>query len=272
MLEALLTRLDLEPGEITTYLSLLEAGPTPAGTLAKHTGTVRVTQYLFLRRLIDKGLVTQSIKNGIKNFTAEPPEKIGTLYQEKITALTQDHARFQKLLPELKAKRPDRLLTPKFQIFEGVEGLKNVLKDMLLYRDMQTHAYWPAKKMVELLSPAFFEHHNKERIKRNLFTRAIWPKDQVAHAKEYPYLGTGSAFRREIRVAPTDIKFSMGYWIYGHKAVLLSSRKESYGCIIESSELTEMLLSQFDVIWKLSKPIKEEPTYTKEFLDTLSSN
>jgi sugar-specific transcriptional regulator TrmB len=253
MLEQLLARLGLDAGEQKTYLELLESGPSSAGSLSRRSGVNRGTQYLFLKRLIQKGFVTQTVKRRLQLFSAKEPRALVPMYEEKIGQLQQDYEQYKKILPGLLDQKPHRQLLPKFEIFEGVEGLKNVLKDMLLYRDMETQAYWPIKKMLELLGEDFFREHNKKRIANNLFTRAIWPATEVVSSKDYPYLGSGKAFKREIRIAPKEISFRMGYWIYGNKVAFLSSRKESFGYIIESREFVEMLLSQFEIIWNLSK-------------------
>ncbi len=266
MLTSLLSSLHFDEDEIKTYLFLLTHGPHSVGSLSKKIGFVRSSLYGFLQRLQEQGLITQSQKQRVKIFSAEPPEKINLLFDEKIEELQQKQTEYKKLLPELRASQPALLLNPKFQIFEGVEGLKYVLKDMLLYKDMETQAYWPIKKMVEILTSDFFRYHNKERIKNNLYTRAIWPQNEVLDLKKHPYLGVGKDFKREIRIAPKDINFTMGYWIYGNKVAFLSSRQESFGYIIESSELVEMLLTQFEVIWKMSKPLKSQPKYTDNFI------
>jgi hypothetical protein len=169
----------------------------------------------------------------------------------------------------LLAQHTDQVRAPKFQIFEGRTGLKHVLKDLLLYRDTETQAYWPIKQMIELLGPTFFAEHNRERIKRNLYTRAIWPQEQKVSLKTHPYLGTGPKFKREIRIAPKDVNFTMGYWIYGDKVAFLSSSKESYGYILDSHELAEMLRSQFELAWRVSKPLKHRPEDTQAFLKTI---
>jgi hypothetical protein len=159
------------------------------------------------------------------------------------------------LLPSLEKIIPSKFINPKFQLFEGKEGVQHVLEDMLLYSNTETQAFWPIKAMIEILSPAFFKSHNIERIKNNIYTRAIWPKNQIVDLKTHPYLGTGKDFKREIRIAPAEIDFSMGYWIYKNKAAFISSKKESFGFIIESRELVEMLLAQFEVLWNISKPV-----------------
>lgn len=269
MLTSILSTLGFSEEEVKIYLTLLEVGPISVGELAKKAGMPRSSLYGFLKRLCDKGLVTQSMKWEVKTFSAEPPEKIILLFQQKIEDLQKKRTLFDEVLPELKKHKPSTFIVPKFHLYEGEEGVKHVLKDMLLYRDMETQAFWPIKDMIDILSPDFFRYLNKVRIRNNLYTRAIWPKNKVVDIKKYPYLGVGDAFKREIRIAPKEISFSMGYWIYGNKAAFISSRKESFGFIIESAELVEMLLSQFEVTWDMSAPIKVDKKDTQAFLQEI---
>lgn len=269
MIEKLLQRLGLESLEVHTYLLLLEHGPQTAGVLSKHSGIIRATQYVYLKRLVEKGFVTQSLRQGKKLFSAASPEKIVQMYDDRIQQLQNDEAAFQKMMPSLTAFGAQQSMLPRFEIFEGVDGVKNVLKDMLLYRDMQTYAYWPIKTMIKLLGAEFFHYHNTQRIQRNVFTHAIWPKSEIVNIKTHPYVGSGEAFLREIRIAPQNIQFQMGYWIYGNKVAFLSSQKECFGYIIESAELVQMLLSQWKVIWAMSKKIKTNPKDVESFLQQL---
>jgi len=54
-------------------------------------------------------------------------------------------------------------LTPKFQTFDDKKILQNIMKDILLYRDMECQTFWPIKAMMEILSPDFFRYFNKEK-------------------------------------------------------------------------------------------------------------
>jgi hypothetical protein len=205
------------------------------------------------------------------SFAKAPPintlsaNKIKLIFEQKIEHLQNNKNEFEKILPEL-LKNAGKIATPKFQIFEGKEGLQNALKDALLYNNLETATYWPIKSMIGILGGDFFRYLNKERIKKNIYNRAIWPEKQKVSIEKHPYLGYGDDFLREIRIAPKDINFEMGYWIYNNKAVFISSRKESFGFIIESKEFTEMLLSQSEVIWKISKPIVTKPINANSFL------
>ena len=147
--------------------------------------------------------------------------------------------------------------------------MQSILKDMLLYRDIETKAYWPIKSMVEILGKDFFTSLNKERILRKIYTRAIWPENQSLDIKKNPYLGVGEKFFREIRIAPKEINFSMGYWVYGNKVACISSKNESFGFIIESKEFADMMSTQFEVVWEISKKITIPEKYTLDFINEI---
>lgn len=270
MIESILQSLGFNTDEIECYIVLLELGTNPAGVVAKKMAVPRPTLYDTLAKLQNKGLVTQSVNDaGVKTFTALEPEKINQLFEQQKEQLEKSQELFKQILPDLMKKQPSKLLKPNFQLFEGEEGVRHVLKDMLLYSNMETMAFWPIKAMVEILSPDFFRYHNKERIKNNLYTRAIWPQNQLVDIAEHPFLGVGKDFRREIRVAPAEIDFTMGYWIYGNKVAYVSSRKESFGFILESAEHVEMLRTQFEMLWKLSKSLTVDERVTQPFIEEL---
>lgn len=269
MLEKIFASLGLEAEEAKVYTFLLGIGPITAGAVARKMGIPRSSVYGFLKELKDNNLVVESLRSGVKMFSAEQPEKVNLLFRQKQEALAKNQELFKSLLPELKPKRAGKLIIPKIQLFEGTQGLQSALKDMLLYYDMETLAMWPIQTMVDILSPDFFRYLNKERIKNNLYTRAIWPQTKTVNVADHPYLGSGEEFKREIRTAPSSMDFSMGYWIYGNRVVFISSRKESFGFIIESEELVEMMKSQFEIVWQVSEPIQVDPNETKAFLEEL---
>ena len=271
MIENLLKSLDFDEHEVRSYLFLLEKGSQTAGALAKGLGVPRSSLYGFLKRLTQENLVVESQKNGVKIFVAEPPEKVNLLFGQKMEILQKAQSEYIKILPELKSRQGKKYQTPKFQVFEGTEELKNALKDMLLYRDIETQAFWPQKKMVEILSGEFLRYHNKQRIKSNLSVRAIWPQQQKVKIKDHPYFGSGEKFLREIRIAPPGIDFYMGYWVYGNKIVFISSTRESFGFIIQSQEMAQMLKTQFEIMWQISRPLLVKKQDAESFLHELEN-
>ncbi len=267
-MEKTLEKLGFRDEEIKTFLYLLENDEQTAGSLAKKTGLSRPSLYGFIRKLQNLGLVIESQKNGVKTFLASPKEKVSALFDEKIAEFENGKNIIEKAYAEILTGSGS--INPKFQLFEGKDGMKQVLKDMLLYSNIETKAYWPIKSMIEILGEDFFYSLNKERIRQKMYTRVIWPEVQLVDIKKYPFMGGGEKFFREIRVAPKEVAFSMGYWIYGNKVAFISSKKEAFGFIVESKEFVEMLTSQFELVWNASKKLAGQEKDGEEFIKEIS--
>lgn len=270
MLAKLLSGLDINEEESQLYSFLLESGPLPAGKIATLIGCPRSSLYGVLSRLQERGLVGQSVHQGVKVFAAQDPTSVVLLFQRRIDELAANQSEYKKLLPSLLRHGSAGLLAPRFQVYEGGEGLKGVLQNMLLYSNIETMALWPIKAMVEILGEQFFRHLNKERIKSRIYTRAIWPASQTLDTRQHGYLGAGQGFLREIRIAPRNLTFSMGYWIYADKVAFLSSKHESFGFIVQSRELVELQTVQFEVLWRISQVLQTNCNATADFLRDLT--
>ena len=101
MLTQIFASLNISEDETKTYSALLEAGGCSASALAHLLGKPRPSLYGFLSRLHKKGLVSQTTKNGVKVFIAEPPGKILLLFQQRINELNEQKKRYEYLLPNL---------------------------------------------------------------------------------------------------------------------------------------------------------------------------
>lgn len=265
----LLQDLGFDRAEAEVYDFLLHQGVFSVGTLAKRLGLPRTTLYTLLGRLSARGLVRETVKKGLKAYMAEPPETISHLFSQRISETQQNSQAFAALLPDLRKNYRSSAATPRLSVFEGKAGIENVLRDMLLYSDLETWAVWPIRKMMGALSPEFFKFHNKERIRRNIYTSAVWPHSEVVAVSKFPFLGWGKEFKREIRVAPEEVNYPLGYWIYANKVAFLSSADEGYGFIIQSQELVITLKAQFQLLWQLSKPLPFDKKDVEKFVQEL---
>lgn len=117
--------LGLQEREIRVYLVLLHNNTIPALQISKETRIDRTTIYDILERLIDKGIVSLIIKNKTKHFTALSPNQFLEHFKEKYTSL-------QNILPELHKISSQAKEPVKCEFFQGKEGLKTVLKDLIV--------------------------------------------------------------------------------------------------------------------------------------------
>ncbi|MBX7144377.1 MAG: helix-turn-helix domain-containing protein [Oligoflexia bacterium] len=269
MLDSLFRKFGLGNSEAQVYSELLQAGALTAGALAKRLKIPRSSLYGFLANLSEIGLVKQSERHAVKFWRAEAPERISTLLDSQITSWESAKEQFAGLLPQLKSKEARDFVAPKFSFYEGAQGVRQILEDVLLYRDISTECFWPAKEMMEMLGYDYMEQHNLRRIRQGIFIRSIWMPGKMVDVSRHIFLGVGKPFKREIRIAPQGVDCAMGYWAYHNKVGFISSRKESFGFIVESLELRQLLKTQFDLLWQLSKVHAVDLKLTEKFLDKI---
>jgi len=218
MLDNIFQQFQLKKEHTLVYSALLESGPLPAGKLAKRLNMARSSLYGFLADLNQKGLVSQSEKYAVKIWQAAPPEKINEILNDQVNQIEKAKSSFGNILPDLQAKQQTDFITPKFTFFEGSDGLRQIVKDVLLYRDLDTFGFWPIKDMIDVIGKEFLEQYGtKERIRRNITMQLLVPQNKMIDIKKNPFFGTQKEFKREIRIAPQDVDYSMGYWAYGNK-------------------------------------------------------
>ncbi|MFZ2834652.1 MAG: hypothetical protein WAZ64_01295, partial [Candidatus Moraniibacteriota bacterium] len=170
------------------------------------------------------------------------------------------------VLESLKSSQKTDFISPKFHYFEGIEELKTMLKDVLLYNDLETELCWPVKDVMKVVGEEFLHELNKKRIRSNIYIKVVWPLDKSENIEKNIFLAPGKEVKREVRIAPAGVEFSMGYWAYGNKVMFMSSKAENFGFIVESKELRQLLKNQFNILWNISTPIQNDPKIIKEFL------
>ena len=250
----ILTLFNLRPLEIKVWENLFYGGQMGASALAKKSGISRTSVYDILDELVALGLVIESQQLGIKMFAVQPPAKIRLLVEEKEKGI----ASAMKSLDQLAAiyKSGQVSAKPRMQLFEGRAALQQMMKDMLLYRDITVRACWPIRKIIRLLGLNFLKKFHRERVARNIDIKVIWPARQIPDFKKFPFLKPKNALKRKIRLAPPGTDFSLGYAIYGNTVRYISSSKENFGFLVESPEMAQMMRQQWRLVWKQSKTFK----------------
>jgi HTH-type transcriptional regulator, sugar sensing transcriptional regulator len=267
MLENIFKKIGLKSIHAQVYMQLFDSVSMSAGRLAKMMNLNRQSIYEYLHDLAKIGLVTQSEKQGIKIWQASSVDKIQEIVNDRIVKMESVKSSLLKIEPILKARQKVDVIMPKFTFYEGREGLRQIFKDALLYRDIETMALWPVKDMFETLGKDFLEKYGTlERLSRNIWVRFIAPENKMVDIEKYPFFASNKKLKREVRIAPKKSYYSMGYWIYGNKVAFISSKKEAFGFIVESKELVQLQKTQFETMWDLSKKIETSDSVVDKFL------
>lgn len=252
-LKTILSFFNLTDKEIALYDKLFYGGMMGASELSKRMGISRTSVYDQIAVLKKMGLISESLEGGIKKFLVQPPSKIIQLIGDREREIQSVKIGLVGLEKEYNSKL--RVMMPRIQIYRGRSELQQMIKDVLLYRDITLYSYWSIGDTLETLTPAFFAKYHKERAERNIFLKAIWSKNQAMTKKVATFLSENMAEKREIRIAPSDKNFTLGYEIYANKVCFISSSKESYGFIVESNELAQTMKIQHEIIWGQSKKL-----------------
>lgn len=267
MLTKILEEIGLSENSIRVYMRLLEGESFSARQLAENLNIPRPSVYDNLKILINKGLAVEHDEENKKIFTAADVKNLPQLLKSKRETLEKFETEIKKILPLL--NKQTKNIEPKIKFYSGAEGIRQVLRDMLWYENIETLTMWPISEMVEILGKDYLADLNRKRIRQNISIKGIWPENKAVNLKEYPFLGVGKKHLRELRLAPKSMLWNMSYWLYEDKVAFISSRQESFGFVISSKDFSELIRTQFEVIWKISKPIKPQPKYTDKFLETI---
>ena len=240
-----LSTFSLSEQEAKAYLALLELGSTTIKPIADKAGLKRTSIYNFIDRLISLGLVSSTVIRGRKHFAANSPERLLDLQKERLASL-------ESSLPALLALFNSSPGKPRISYFEGPSQVKNILREEGRCRK-ETLYIWPGRESLEAIGGASVMNEiDRRRIKKGVWVRTVRFRQKDAR---YGLSSHGPKYLRELRWAPPEIKLKMGLGIYDNgKVGFFSSRNESFGVLIESSELQELMTSLFRLLWAASSP------------------
>lgn len=240
--------LGLSPNEAKIYESLVEQGESSISSIALHAKIHRRNTYDAVRRLIDKGLCFEIFSSKESSYNAVDPDKLTELLKEKEQELGE-------ILPALKEKFGKRLAPEEAYIYRGLEGQKNIWRDVLR---VGADSYFIGAKggwfEPNLTSSrhAFFKEANRKKIKFiQLFDQEI--KEAAPNfPKHFPGI-------LEYRFLPKGYSTNSAIHIFGDYVVTYSGLKplkisdDQVFFVIRSKSLAESYKTWFWYMWKQSK-------------------
>ncbi len=232
-----LEKFGLDKNETGVYLSCLRLSPALASTIAKAANIPRASIYDILERLMAKGIISYSIQNGKKYFSAAPPEQLIKLLEDKKTALVQ-------ALDELKLLEKKEEVAPKIQVYTGKEGLKIVLNDIV--RTKKTIYAYGAAGLSEKLLKWDFPKIIEARVKAGIKFKVIFDKSSFAQEKKNLSL-------TEVRFISKSFEDLTFTEIYGNKVAIFIYSESPSVILIESEEVAKSYKRYFDILWETAK-------------------
>jgi len=237
-----LKEIGLTSEETEIYLAMLKLGSSLASKISEETKINRSHTYQLLERLISKGFISYAIRENRKYFSATNPEKIIELVKER-------EQKIKDILPNLLELFSFEKEKPIVEIFEGKEGIKTILMDILRVKK-EWLAFGSSGKGQEILS-FYAEHWEKQREKLKIPLRGILDKSKTG-------LKRGKELRKrkytQIKYTPEEYSNPASTWIYGDKIVfIIWSKEHSFAIRITNKEITDNYRKHFEVLWNSAK-------------------
>lgn len=251
-IKKLLRPAGLSKSEGEVFLAIVQVGPETVSKIAKKARQNRTSVYDILRRLLERGLIKQTSRKGIRQYEAVEPTAILRKLTEEKEIADEKIALFKQLQPELEAMYGDRFDQPSISFYEGLEGIKNILLDTLETPNVtEIISYASADYLSAGFDRKFLEKYWQKRVALKIPSRGIMPATSAARS-----LFTEEKNVRELRkvkfIPAEKYNFTNEIDIYGDKVAIISLDKNNlYGVIIKSQSIAETQRNIYELLWNL---------------------
>lgn len=233
-----LQELGLTENEAKVYLFLLENGSSTITEITNKLPIHRVNIYDILKRLLERGLVSYTIEGKKKYYTATDPHIFLEMLKEKENL-------FKKILPDLESKRRSIKEKHEVGVFQGKEGIKAIMKDML--KEKKTIYVFGAEGRYEKTLPIYFKQFNQQRQEEKIRFKIIYSEKirELRKRQPIPY--------SDLKYIPKGYDSPSTTLIYGNKVAIIMWIESQIGILIESKELNKSYMNFWGILWKIAK-------------------
>lgn len=160
MYQEILQTVGLSQNEARIYEALLDLGESTVPAIALKTSIHRRNAYDTIERLVEKGLAFPIFSSSDNKYAAVDPGKL-------LEMLSERQQKIQQILPDLEIKYREIAAPEQAYIYRGLEGQKNIWRDML--RIGQTvyavgaKAAWFDPRL-EAATKSFFREANRKKM------------------------------------------------------------------------------------------------------------
>ena len=236
-IEEVLHGLGLGKNDVKVYLALLRQGKSSVVDIARTSGVHRVNVYDALRALEKSGLCANVAIAGKSFFSAANPEHLNLLLKEREEQL-------RTIIPLLTA--PFEKTENKSQNFEGFDGIKRILEDMLMV-GQHIYAFGIPRTMPEIFGGYLATFHRR-RIDKHISIDHIYnenARERIAYLNKIKY--------SKAKYLPPEYSVPATTIIYGDKVAFWIWSETPFSVLIESKAMADAYRKYFHLLWTIAK-------------------
>jgi len=239
-IEKVLAEIGFSNGEVKTYIALLDLKEAGASEISKKSQIHRVNIYDILKKLEEKGLVSEIIKNSKKIYLPSNPDHLVEVINQKKESLLS-------VLPLIKKKLTDSKKEQQVFYLTGVQGILQAYY-MMLAEGEEVLGLGGSGYTRKLLG---YKHDlwNKVRLERKIKMRTIY-YEFTRNDKEKSWIDKTV----QIKYLPNDKQTKCMIDICGDLVVnLIPIENNVQVVVIKNSELAQTYKMFFETIWESAK-------------------
>lgn len=224
--------------EARVYLAALKLGLDTVQNIAEEADIHRVSVYDILAGLIDRGMISQTVKGKKRYFLADPPEKI-------LDSIRSQKEYFFRILPELKAIQNKGKQRPRVMYYEGREAVWKAYEDRLKHQpELKENLVYGSSEKLLAAYPDEYRKFTRERLARGIKTKIIVEQSPSGKLEAE----TAKDQLREVKFLPVGKSFRANTVIYGDR-VMTVSWESMLLVIIEDKDNAENQKILFNLLW-----------------------
>lgn len=244
-----LIELGFNKNEAKVYLALAGFGKATANTLIKHTKFHKNIVYDNLEKLIDKGLVTYVIEEGIRHFKIAPPDMLVQMFNEEAKAIEIRIVKAKKIADQV--SKAMKVINPKQEatIYRGVKGIRSFY-NQLIQRGQDYVAFGAPQESINIMGDAFWMNLSQKVKDNKMKMRLIFNESIRGHGEK-----TRKSVPKTVRVRyfKEDFEPLTETNIQGNRIAIIVWTEEPLLFLIEDKFVAENYQRFFEDMWKQAR-------------------
>jgi len=243
-----LQELGLTEIEAVLYHGLLEIGPTTIMELAEHTGIKRITVHFNIKNLIEKGLVAQTIQGSRRQITAESPEKLEYLIEQKENKIKRIRSDFSVIMQNISDNLSYTKTGENIQVryYEGKKAVQSVYREILTAKKIYAFANFNLIQTIFPENPDLFQKAIEDDPEKQIWDIFEATKETRKHMLE-------TDKRHHFCFFPPNVSFSdFDFLIFDNSVAMIYLHPDKpYVIVSHSSAMAAGLRAIHSIVWRV---------------------
>lgn len=231
-----LEEIGMTPKEVEAYIALVSLKSASISEIMSRAKISRKSIYEVLEKLLDKGLVSYTVRDGKKHFNAAHPERLIEVLKEKEEGV-------RAILPDLLEKYKEDKEETKVEVFLGTDGIKTVSNNILRVCKPMYSVSGNAEMYdyLKYYTPQFIMQRAELGIKR----KAVYNESARKKNLDPPLT--------EIRYVPEEYGSPIQFTVYGEHVNLLIYSEVPVAIHIQNKDIAKSFMNYFMLMWAVGK-------------------